>query len=61
MVEDPKISTARAKMILTEAGFGDFLYNKIYYALRALSGESDHIPPHLRTYVDTVDFNDVNM
>jgi hypothetical protein len=30
-------------MILTEEGFGDFLYNKIYYALRALYGESDHI------------------
>jgi len=60
-VERPDISTARVRAIATDAGFNDPLYNKILYALRVLYGEADVVPPHLLTFIERFDFQDVNM
>ena len=60
-VDDPKVSTARVRMIARDAGFRDPLYNKILFAMRSLYGEADTIPSHLLTFVDVKDWNDVNM
>nr|QRN67963.1 RNA-dependent RNA polymerase [Fig cryptic virus] len=60
-VEDPKISTARVKAIARDAGWNDPVYNKIYLQLKRLYGEVERLPPHLATFVDRFDFQDVNM
>lgn len=60
-VETPDISTARAKAIAIDAGFQDPLYNKIVFALKRQYGEAEYVPPHLLTYIDRFDFQDVNM
>nr|ARO72610.1 RNA-dependent RNA polymerase [Spinach deltapartitivirus 1] len=60
-VEDPKISTARVKAIARDAGWNDPLYTRIYLRLSRLYGEVERLPPHLMTYVDRLDFQDVNM
>lgn len=60
-VDDPKISTARVRMIARDAGFRDPIYNKILYAMLRLYGEAPSVPAHLRTFVDVVDWNEVNM
>lgn len=60
-VDDPKISTARVRMIARDAGLRDPLFNNILFALRNKYGEADVIPKHLLSYVDIRDWQDVNM
>nr|WIL96134.1 RNA-dependent RNA polymerase [Carrot cryptic virus 3] len=60
-VDDPKISTTRVRMIARDAGFRDPLYNKIVFEMIALYGEADYVPRHLLSYVDLIDWQDVNM
>ncbi|KAL8539336.1 hypothetical protein ACS0TY_001093 [Phlomoides rotata] len=60
-VDDPKISTARVRMIATDAGFRDPLYNKILYGLIRLYGEAPEVPDRYKIYVDVRDFQDINM
>ena len=60
-VDDPKISTARVRMIARDAGLRDPLLNKILYAMIATHGEAEMIPKHLLSYVDIRDWQDVNM
>lgn len=60
-VDDPKISSARVRMIAQDAGGRDPLYNKILQAMINLYGIADHVPPRYVTYTDTSDFIDVIM
>jgi len=60
-VDDPKISTTRVRMIARDAGLRDPLYNRIIFEMIALYGQAEYLPHHFRTYVDLIDWQDVNM
>ena len=60
-VDDPKISTLRARTIAQDAGFRDPLLSTIVSSLFNLYGEAESLPKHLQTYVDVRDWQDINM